>query len=539
MYNVFKEEITFKNYEVLDYNRKSRADDKHMSVEEVLSMHNKILEEYANDYLGGPLPEENRFREVGSSETIDSRPEMLRLLKTIERPDVKAILVVEVQRLSRGDLEDAGRLIKILRYTNTQVITPMKTYDLRDEYDRDAFERELKRGNEYLEYFKKIQARGRLASVKAGNYLGSVAPYGYDRTFVKDGKKECPTLIEKKDEADIVRLIFQWYCEDDVGTVEICNRLNEMGAKTPGGKKFWKTNTVFTILENIHYIGCVRWNWRKTIKIIEDQEIRELRPKAEVGEYLIFNGKHDGIISKEQFEKAQRIKGSRHRTKTNTTLQNPFSGLIYCKCGKKMGYNTFRKRGLIYSPPIIKCHYQKYCKNGSASFFEILDYVCRTLEDCIQDFETRIENKQDNSARLHAELIKNLEKKLEELTEQEILQWEGQYHPDESKRIPAHVFKILNEKLLAEKAEINDALCKAKESAPKQIDYKEQVLKFTDALNALKDPDLPAKIKNQYLREIIERMDYERPPHIRKAMGRHKGFWTESEPFKLSITLRV
>ena len=128
---------------------------------------------------------------------------------------------------------------------------------------------------------------------------------------------------------------------------------------------------------------------------------------------------------------------------------------------------------------------------------------------------------------------------MEELTKQEVLQWEGQYHPDESKRIPAHVFKVLNEKLLAEKAEINDAICKAKESAPKQVDYKERVMKFTDALNALKDPEIPAKIKNQYLKEIIERMDYERPPHVRKAMGRHKGFWVESEPFKLSITLRA
>ena len=69
------------------------------------------------------------------------------------------------------------------------------------------------------------------------------------------------------------------------------------------------------MLENVHYIGCVRWNWRKTIKIIEDQEIRKLRPKAKVDEYLVFEGKHDGIISEEQFYKAREIKGQRHRTK--------------------------------------------------------------------------------------------------------------------------------------------------------------------------------------------------------------------------------
>lgn len=38
---------------------------------------------------------------------------------------------------------------------------PTKTFDLRNEYDKEAFERELMRGNEYLEYTKKIMSRGR------------------------------------------------------------------------------------------------------------------------------------------------------------------------------------------------------------------------------------------------------------------------------------------------------------------------------------------------------------------------------------------
>ena len=111
----------------------------------------------------------------------------MKVLKKIESPAYKAIAVVDVQRLSRGDLEDAGRLIRLLRYTNTYVITPTKIYDLRDEYDRDAFERELKRGNEFLEYQKKIMNRGRLLSVQQGNFIGSIAPYGYDKDIFVDG----------------------------------------------------------------------------------------------------------------------------------------------------------------------------------------------------------------------------------------------------------------------------------------------------------------------------------------------------------------
>jgi DNA invertase Pin-like site-specific DNA recombinase len=512
---MYKEYPKFYNYEVLEYDRKSRSDDPLLSVEEVLEKHGKILEEYAIKNLGGPIPEKNKYKEVGSAESLDGRPEILRILKAVESPAIKALMVVDVQRLSRGDLEDAGRLIKILRYTNTHVITPYKTYDLRDEYDRDAFERELKRGNEYLEYFKKIQARGRLASVKEGNYIGSVAPYGFDRTTITEGKKTCHTLVEKKSEADVVRMIFNWYCNDDIGVTAICRRLEELGVKTKTGGKIWKPSIIFSILENVHYIGCVRWNWRKTIKIIEDQEIRKLRPKAKIDEYLIFEGKHEGIVSEEIFNKAREIRGKRHRTKRDLTLRNPFSGIMYCKCGAKVGYNTYRRNGVEYAAPKLVCNNQVHCKSGSAKFSEIYADVCDAIRNCIKDFEVRITNDKDDSIKLHKDLIERLEVKIKELEAKELAQWEAQYDPDPDKRLPQEIFKKLNQKLLAEKEEIKKALCKAKGSAPKEIDYKEEKMKFSDALNALEDPEVDAKTKNQYLKNIITRIEYERPSTIR------------------------
>lgn len=541
---MYKEYPKFYNYETADYGRKSRTDDPLMSVEEVLEKHDKIIEEYAEKHLGGPIPEENKYREVGSGESLDSRPEMLRLLKAIESPAIKAIMVVDVQRLSRGDLEDAGRLIKILRYTNTHVITPMKIYDLRDEYDRDAFERELKRGNEYLEYFKKIQARGKLASVKEGNYVGSVAPYGFDRIEKTDGKKTYHTLIERKEQADVVRMVFNWYCNDDIGVTAICRRLEELGVKTKTGGKFWRPYQIFAMLENVHYIGCVRWNWRKTIKIIEDQEIRKLRPKAKVDEYLVFEGKHDGIISEEQFYKAREIKGKRHRTKQDLTLKNPFSGIMYCKCGAKMGYNTYRKKDVEYAPPKLVCNNQVHCKSGSVVFDEIYRDVCSTIRDCIKDFQLRIKNNKDDSFKLHKDLVDRMETKLKELEAKEIRQWEDQYDPEVA--MPPEIFKKLNQKLLAEKEEIQKALAKAKDSIPKQVDYKEELLKFEDALDALEDPDVDAKLKNQYLKNIIDKIEYERRSTVRitKANASEYGFDTlkgvqwYTPPYKIKLKLK-
>lgn len=541
---MYKEYPKFYNYETLDYGRKSRTDDPLLSVEEVLDKHDKIIEEYAEKYLGGPIPEENKYREVGSAESLDSRPEILRLLKAIENPAIKAVAVVEVQRLSRGDLEDAGRLIRILRYTNTYVITPMKIYDLRDEYDRDAFERELKRGNEYLEYFKKIQARGKLASVKEGNYVGSVAPYGFDRIEKTDGKKTYHTLIERKDQADVVRMVFNWYCNEDIGVTAICRRLEALNIKTKTGGVYWRPYQIFSMLENVHYIGCVRWNWRKTIKIIEDQEIRKLRPKAKVDEYLIFEGKHNGIISEELFNKAKEIKGQRHRTKQDLTLKNPFSGIIYCKCGAKMGYNTYKRKGVEYAPPKLVCNNQVHCKSGSVVFDEIYRDVCSAIKDCIEDFQLRIKNNQDDSFKLHKDLVERLEKKLKELEEKEIKQWEDQYNPDIA--MPQEIFKKLNQKLLLEKEEVQKALSKAKDSIPKQIDYKEEMLKFEDALDALEDPEVDAKAKNQFLKNIIDKIEYERGSTVRitKANSKEYGIDTSkglkwyTPPYEIKMKLK-
>lgn len=545
---MYKEYPTFYWYEVYKYGRKSRFDDPYMTVEEVLEKHDRILDEYAERHLGGKIPEEQSFQEVVSGESLDDRPEITKLLKIIENPKVKAILVVDVQRLSRGDLEDAGRLIKLLRYTNTFVITPGKIYDLRDEYDRDAFERELKRGSEYLQYFKKISLRGKLDSVRQGNYIGSVAPYGFDRTTIEDGKKVHHTLKERKDQADIVRLIFQWYCNDDIGVTAICRRLEALGAKTKTGGSIWRAPIIFSILENVHYIGCVRWNWRKTITIIEDSEIKKLRPKAKVDEYLIFDGKHDGIVSEELFYRAREIRGNKPHNKTDTTLKNPFSGIIFCKaCGAKLGYNTFVRRGVEYAKPKLRCNNQVHCKSGSVPFDEVLDYIRNTIKDCIADFKVMVTNDQDDSIKLHRDLVKDMKKKLEELEEKEIAQWDALHDPNPEKRMPEHIFKRLNEKLLKDKEEIKKALEKAEDSIPREINYKERVMKFTDALRILDNPKYDAKIKNQYLKDIIDKIEFDRPPTIKitnenkheygyEKLGRKDMFYTP--PYKITVKLK-
>jgi hypothetical protein len=179
---------------------------------------------------------------------------------------------------------------------------------------------------------------------------------------------------------------------------------------------------------------------------------------------------------------------------------------------------------------------------------DIIDRVCEALEQCIEDFEIRIKNDEGNSAKLHAKLIKTLEKKMKDLQAKELSQWEQQSHPDESQRMPPHIFKQLNEKLLKEKEEVQQALCKAYESMPEPVDYEEKLLRFKDALEALKDPEAEPIKQNRLLKECIDRIEYQRekPERLKKEPGEKKGTrftsaggrWT-NPPIYLDIKLKV
>lgn len=540
--------------EILVYLRKSRSDDPLLTVEEVLAKHESMLDDWALKNLGEKIPEKNKYREVVSGETIADRPGIQTLLKKIESPKIKAVLIVEVQRLSRGDLEDAGRIIKLFRFTDTLVITPQKTYDLKDEYDRDFFERELKRGNEFLEYTKKIMNNGRLLAVSQGHFLAKRAPFGYTKTWYMEGRRKVHTLAVNEEEAVIVRMIFDLYVNKRMGKINICHHLDSMGIKPRQGEH-WSPPTIKDMLTNIHYIGKVRWNWRKKITIVEDSEIRHSRPRNTMDDMLIYEGKHEAIISEELFNAAQELHGKNVRVKAAAKITNPLAGLVFCQCGRAMTRRVYKNPdGTERNSPRLLCTNQAHCKTASCEADVMINAVISVLKENIADFEIRLKNTDDEAAKNHEKLIKSLEKKLQDIEAKELAQWEAQANPDASLRMPAEIFKKLNEKLLKDKEEIRHAIYNARESAPNRVDYAEKIQRFSDALNALSDPTKSAEEKNKLLRACIERINYNREKPQRIPSQRKRFYedgirkstsslttganWTDT-PIQIDVKLRV
>ena len=521
--------------EVLIYLRKSRADDPLLSVEEVLSKHETILDEWAEKNLTSPIPEENRFREIISGgESIAERPEFQKVLKLIEQPKYRAVLCLEISRLGRPDTEEIGRITKIFRYTGCLVITPMMTFDITNEYERDMFERELKRGNEYLEYTKKILSRGRDISVKSGNYICSKPPYGYDKITLVEDKRKCPTLAINEEQANVVRKIFDWYVNENIGTQTISNRLNDLNIKPPQ-VSLWTPDSIRTVLENPVYIGMIRWNERKAVLVVDNGEFRKTRPKTSPDEMILCKGKHDPIISEELFYAAQEKRGRTHRTCDNKELRNPLASLLYCECGRAMSYRHSTRDGK-YREPRLVCNGQKYCGNGSCSVTELIDFVVDILRENIAEFEIKIEKGNSNADQFHEKLIKRLEKKLADINSKELALWEAQL--DTENKMPSHIFQALTDKLVKEREETETALAKAREAMSAPINYEIKRLTFQKALDALLDDEVSVAEKNHLLKKCIDRIVYHRDAPQR-MLGKGSGRQYTTPPIRLDVKLNV
>ena len=495
--NVLSDEAVHYIEGYLIYLRKSRQDDPNETVEEVLSKHETRLQELAMRELGGLIPEENIYREVASGEKIDEREEIQKVLSRIEDDDVKGVLVVEPSRLSRGDLGDCDRIIKSFLYTDTLVVTPEMTYDLKNKMARKFFQQKLLMSNEFLEYTKEILWSGRVASAKRGNYLPAHPPFGYSKARI--GKD---VTLEPNAEADVVRMIFEWYAGDGLSLGEIAQRLTDMGIQTRKGGS-WERTVIRTMLSNPIYIGKIRYNQRKATPSLEYGERKIKWVKQPEEEVILVEGKHPAIVSTELFEAAQaRIKSNPH-FRTTYGLQNVLAGVLRCKkCGKMMDRTIRYNRSEEVAR--YNCHSRPGCYK-SARAQEVINEVIFALEESeLPNLQLKLESGEGNAVVIQKRHIEKLSKQMSELRDRKERLYEfletGVYTREDFMQRS----KALQEKMESLEKEMH----LARQAIPKSINYEERINALKDAIAALKDPDMTTEQKNRILRFIVERIDY-------------------------------
>lgn len=371
------------------YLRKSREDieSEKYGESETLARHEKILTTLAStrNLTIGKI-----YKEVVSGETISERKEMQKLLKDVENEKWTGVLVVEVERLARGDTSDQGRVSKAFKYSHTKIITPVKTYDPDNEFDEEYFEFGLFMSRrEYKTINRRLQ-RGREVSVSEGKFVGNIAPFGYDRVKLKDSKGY--TLSINQDEASIVKEIFRLYAFENNTINFVANQLNNMNLK-PRISDEWTISSVKDILSNPTYIGKIVWNRRKQKKKTKNGHLIISRPRNQ--EYLIYDGLHEPIIDIKTWELVQeKRKQNSPKVKHSHQVQNPLVGLVFCeKCGKPMQRRPYVKDD---KPATLICYNIK-CDNISSKLYIVEDKIIESLKIWFENYKVNYEIKNNSS----------------------------------------------------------------------------------------------------------------------------------------------
>lgn len=505
------------------YLRKSRADvEAEQGGEgETLARHEKALIDLARKM---ELPVVEIYREIVSGETIDARPEVQRLLSTVESGAYDGVLVMDADRLARGDTVDQGIISRAFRLSGTKIITPRKVYDPNSEFDEEYFEFELFMARrEYKIINRRIQ-RGRIASVNEGRFIGSTPPYGYDKVKIQNGKGY--TLTPNK-EADTVKYIFSQYISGNGASV-IANSLDDMGIPTRSGNQ-WSKATIADILKNPVYIGKIRWSHRKDIKQSVNGQIVTVRRNN--SDCLLVDGLHEAIISPDDFQAAQiRLSENKKKPlKASDVLQNPFTGLIYCgKCGSKMtrlGRNSRNKYDTI------KCTNRK-CDCVSAPIFLVEQSVLDSMRKWLSGYIYHI-NQQDLSP---AEADNSTEKTIAELTEElkKIdVQINSTYDLLEQKVYTTEVFTQRNKALTERREKIENRIARLRQTLitiqNDRIARQEIIPHIRYVIAAYKDCTT-AEEKNALLKSVLNRIEYSKSEPNRRGHLNNANFTVDVFP---------
>ena len=520
------------------YLRKSRKDtEAELRGEgETLARHRNLLLEFAKKQ-GIKIEERNIFEEIVSGDSIAARPVMQTLLTQVEQGLWTGVLVVEIERLARGDTMDQGLVAQAFKYSNTKIVTPMKTYDPSNEFDEEYFEFGLFMSRREFVTIKRRLVRGRELAAKEGKFVGSIAPYGYERAKIPNDKGY--TLKVVLEQAEIVKLIFRMYvdgaeeirgAETRVGLQKMARILNEMGIPSPR-HDYWEKATLRDIILNPTYAGMIRWGWRKSKKLNVNGKVKQSRPRNYDEDCICVKGLHEAIVDRRIFEAAQENLAEIPSPPVGykKELKNPLAGLIICaKCGRKMVF----RRGADKKPDYIMCH-AKHCTNVSSPYSLVEEHVLKALKDWLVEYKITVGY--PDRIEVDTTLLKNQlaqkEKELSTLNLQlgnihDLLE-QGVY----TKEVFLERFEALKVKISATEESIVSLREHISTANEREKERREIIPQIESTLESYYDAGTPFE-KNTMLKKVIDQVVYNKDKH-----GGFKG--VSADCFTLDISPKL
>ncbi len=279
------------------------------------------------------------FADEGISGTnTKKRKQFNRMIACAKNGDFDLIITKEISRFARNTLDsiyytrDLRKHGVAVIFMNDGINTMDGDAELRLAIMSSIAQEESRRTSERVKWGQKRQ-------MEQGVVFGR-SMLGYD---VRGGK-----MYINEEGAKIVRLIFHKFVNEGKGTHVIARELREEGIR-PMRVKEWQNTVILRVIRNEKYCGDLVQKKTYTPDFLS----HEKKYNRGQEEFVIIKDHHEPIISRELFEKANRIldeKSLSQEGKAKHSNRYPFSGKIKCgRCGASYvaRYKT-RKDGSQY-----------------------------------------------------------------------------------------------------------------------------------------------------------------------------------------------
>lgn len=257
-----------------------------------------------------------------SGTKIKKREDFLRMLDEAKEDKFDFILTKEISRFARNTIDSIQSTKTLMEngvgvlFESDNINTLMPDSELRLSIMSAIAQDEVRKISERVKFgFKR--------AVENGRVLGSSNIWGYDKD---DGK-----LVINEKQAEMIRLIFDWYANERCGMRTIVNRLSDKGYFNKKGNPF-SLHTIRYIITNPKYKGYYCGN--RTSKI--DYMMDDVKYKDK-SEWIMYKDEENvpPIIEEALWEKANRLYNQRSdkltlNNTTGYTNKYSYSGKIWC-----------------------------------------------------------------------------------------------------------------------------------------------------------------------------------------------------------------
>ena len=415
------------------------------------------------------------FSESVSGRHVQKRPEFQRMIGIAKQPShpIDVILVWKYSRFARNQ-EESIVYKSMLKKDHVDVIS------ISEPLIDGPFGSLIERIIEWMDEYYSIRLsgevlRGMKEKALQNGYQSSPC-LGYEA--VGHGK---PYQINEAEYA-MVSYIMDLYDNQNMDETAIARKCNDLGYKTKRGNPF-ERRTIDRILQNPFYCGIVSWNG------------------------VEFEGAHEVRISKERFDRRQRLIASRKRpmkARNVSTCKHWLSGLLKCSvCGATLSYTGNDKC------PYFQCW--KYAKGFHKTSVALS--VKKAEEAVISYFDQILSGtdftyvRKDQPATDETVAIEQLQKELSKLSTREIRIRDAY----ESGIDSLEEYKANKERLISNRLQLETGLEKLRKEQEEKEVNKEDVLHEIKSVNdILKNPDVSYEEKGTLIRTIVDQIVYDK-----------------------------